>query len=189
MTEPTTTAAAPAAPAPALLTLLRQINDTWPEREKAWDGIMGDAAHQARVSDHNLGDALDVTRGADDKSPPLEQLAEALLRDPRVHYTIFDRKIRNLEFEDGAARPYDGVNPHDHHMHVSVHHDKRDDTGPWDLAVLDAVEQKAAREVRAQIAPSAGGAAGGVVAALVVGGVLGAAVLWRRRGGAAHARR
>lgn len=178
MTEPSNPTPAPAAPAPALLTLLRQINDAWPERAKASDGIMGDASHQARVSDHNLGDALDITRGDDDKSPPLEDLAEILLHDPRVHYTIFDRQIRNLEFEAGGPRPYTGTNPHDHHMHVSIHHDKRDDTSAWDLSGSSARAQKVASAPRAQIAPAEG--VGGVVAALVVGGLLGLAALWKR---------
>ena len=50
-----------AEPAPALLQLLRQLDAVWPERSHASDGILGDASHQARVSDHNTGDALDIT--------------------------------------------------------------------------------------------------------------------------------
>ena len=126
-------------PAPAITTLLQRINDAFPERSKVSDGIMGDAAHQARQSDHNDGNALDVTHDPE-HGPDLEAMAEALIRDPRTHYVIWRSRIRNVAFEDGAWRPYNGASPHDHHLHVSVHAEQRDDTSPWDISPIAAAE-------------------------------------------------
>ena len=38
--------------AKALATLREQVNSKWPNRSKVNDGWLGDAAHQARKSDH-----------------------------------------------------------------------------------------------------------------------------------------
>ncbi len=127
------------APAPAILALLDQINAQWPARSKASDGILGDASHQQRASDHNQGDAIDVTLDAE-HGPDLDALAEALILDPRTHYVIFNKRIRNRAFEGGAWRPYSGASPHTHHLHLSIHPDKRDDTAPWRLSAEDAAE-------------------------------------------------
>lgn len=121
-------------PAPALLALRDQIDAAWPKRSKASDGILGDAAHAARASDHNQGDALDVTYDPD-SGPDLEALAEALLADERVHYVIWNQRIRNRAYDEGAWRPYDGANPHTKHLHVSVHPERREDASPWQLEV------------------------------------------------------
>lgn len=93
---------------------------------------MGDAAHQARQSDHNTGDALDVTYDPE-RGPDLDALAAALLRDPRVHYVIWNRRIANPEIEGGAWRAYNGTNPHTKHLHVSIYPQSRDDLSPWNI--------------------------------------------------------
>ena len=165
-----------ASPAPALLVLLRQIDERYPQRSRASDGIMGDASHQARKSEHNLGDALDVTRD-ERHGPPLDKLAVVLLRDPRAWYTIFERQIRNNQIQAAAARPYSGPNPHDHHMHVSILRDRREDTTPWDLSGLDEDGTANPAQVAAA-APSEGEDDGGAAAALVASALLLAAGVW-----------
>jgi len=123
-----------AEPAPALLALRDAVNARWPLRNKASDGIMGDAAHQAAgTSDHNEGNALDITFDATN-GPDLEALAEALIQDARVRYIIWNKRIRNREYEAGAWRAYSGASPHTAHMHVSVYADRRSDTSPWDFS-------------------------------------------------------
>jgi hypothetical protein len=119
-----------ASPAPALLQLKAQIDAAYPGRDRRADGIMGDAAHQARVSDHNQGNALDVTFDAA-AGPDLDALAEALMGDFRTHYVIWRRRIRNVEIEGGAWRPYNGADAHDHHLHLSIYAERREDTSPW----------------------------------------------------------
>ena len=127
-------AAGPRAPeAPALVELRRQINAGWPRRNRASDGILGDARHMAEgKSDHNDGNALDITYDPQN-GPDLDALADLLITDPRVHYVIWNRRIRNRAFVAGAWRPYSGASPHTEHLHVSVHANERDDSTPWKL--------------------------------------------------------
>jgi hypothetical protein len=120
-------------PAPALLTLKAQLDAAYPLRNRASDGIMADARHIAEgKSDHILGNAFDITTDPVN-GPDNAALAVALLRDSRTHYTIFEREIRNVEIQDGAARAYTGADPHTSHLHVSIYAARRDDTSPWDL--------------------------------------------------------
>lgn len=131
--------------AKSLETLRSQINAAAPNRSKASDGTIGDAAHASRSSDHNpwvkdgsagVVTALDIThdpaRGVDAGA-----LAESLLasRDPRIKYIISNRRIASGE--DGPSpwvwRKYTGTNPHTLHVHVSVRSAKShyDSTAPW----------------------------------------------------------
>lgn len=124
------------APAPAVLALRDAVNLGWPQRGKASDGIMGDASHQARKSDHNQGNAIDITHDAT-HGPNLDELAEVVFRDPRVTYVIWHDRIRNKAIAGGAWRPYcegkPGCNPHTGHLHVSIDAAKRNDASPWDV--------------------------------------------------------
>lgn len=120
---------------PACLAALRDANLRWPTRLKVSDGILGDASHQARASDHNLGLAVDITH--DVKSGCTGELIAGLaVTDPRVTYVIWDRRIFNRDkaFSGSGWRPYKGANPHTHHVHVSVRADARGDDSPWPWA-------------------------------------------------------
>lgn len=118
----------------SLEVLLMQIDKRAPNRSKASDGAIGDAAHASRDSDHNpwvqdngvgIVTARDFThdpvRGAD-----MRKLSERLRRhrDPRIKYVIFDERMFSSYPTSGYAaftwRPYYGPNPHGTHMHVSV---------------------------------------------------------------------
>lgn len=117
--------------APPLAALLREINARWPGRSKVSDGSIGDAAHQARVSDHNpdkvpgaaggpgVGEvnAIDVT--VDPTGGPTGmQLVKQLVGDPRLTYVIFNRVIYSKS-HGWVARPYTGPDPHTGHVHIS----------------------------------------------------------------------
>lgn len=131
--------------AKSLETLRSQVNAASPQRSKASDGTIGDAAHASRSSDHNpwvkdgktgVVTALDIThdpaRGVD-----AGRLAESLIasRDKRIKYVISNGRIAsgNDGPQPWAWRKYSGTNPHTLHVHVSVrsakaHYDAAD---PW----------------------------------------------------------
>ena len=119
--------------APALLVLRDQLDARWPHRRRAQDGIVAHHAQNPR-SDHEQGNALDVTRDPE-HGPDLEALAGMLLADPRTHYVIFDRRIANPNREGGAWRPYGGGwrDPHKGHLHVSIRPEVREDARAWAL--------------------------------------------------------
>lgn len=140
--------------AESLLTLRNQINALSPNRSKASDGTIGDAAHASRLSDHNpwvtdggtgVVTAIDITHdpahGIDS-----EKLAQALIasRDPRIKYVISNKRI--CAGTDGPSpwvwRAYTGTNPHSKHVHLSVKSAKAhfDSKTPWkfDLSVSAA---------------------------------------------------
>ena len=129
--------------APALLVLRDQLDARWPHRRRVKDGIVAHHAQNPR-SDHEQGNALDVTRDPE-HGPDLEALARTLLADPRTHYVIFDRRIANPNREGGAWRPYGGGwrDPHQGHLHVSIWPELREDARRW---ALDEGEP-AAREI------------------------------------------
>lgn len=109
----------------SLSTLLKQINAKFPYRDKASDGGIGDAAHQTRISDHNP-DADGVYHAYDfDHDPDFNGLDCYVLKqqliaswDNRIKYIIFMRRIWYADTRDEFY--YDGPNPHDHHLHLSV---------------------------------------------------------------------
>lgn len=125
--------------------LLDQLNRRYPNRSKASDGSIGDAAHAASRSDHNP-DASDVVRARDFTHDPhagvdIDRLSDELAEshDPRISYVIANRLIMS-----GPAGPlpwqwvnYHGSNPHTKHLHLSVvADDLADHPRPWDLPML-----------------------------------------------------
>lgn len=126
----------------SLETLRAQVNAEWPTRSKNSDGSIGDVSHSSRTSDHNpdpsgIVRAIDIThdpKGGFDSYA----FADLLLKkqDKRLKYVISNRRIGSGPAgpSPGVWRKYTGVNPHDHHCHISVVADARgDDTGQWDI--------------------------------------------------------
>jgi hypothetical protein len=129
--------------APSLEQLLAEVNARWPKRDKTSDGALGDAAHNARKSDHNPdyddGGVIrardfdedlqgsttpyphfQTGRGAD----PLVQELLARCRsgaEKRVAYIIYEGKIYSATY-GWVANDYSGVNAHGHHAHISIKH-------------------------------------------------------------------
>ena len=119
-----------ASPAPSCVKALQDATARWPNRNRASDGIMGDPAHQARKSDHNDGNAFDLTHdpshGVDCNS-----LSRQMINDARVTYVIWNKKIYNRSRAAESWRDYTGSNPHNRHMHVSISAAKRNDLASW----------------------------------------------------------
>ena len=136
--------------AKSLVKLRQQIDAAAPHRSKASDGSIGDAAHFARgsASDHNpwitdsngqpVVTAIDVThdpaRGCDGNV-----LAQALIdsQDSRIKYVIWNRHIASQTQAPWTWRPYNGANPHDKHVHISVVTGQAsyDATGNWQIGI------------------------------------------------------
>lgn len=137
--------------AKSLLAIRDQVNAKFPDRDKDWDGTIGDAAHASRNSDHNpwikdgstgIVSAMDITH---DPSSGMDsyKMAEQLRlgQDDRIKYVISNRKIFSSTTSPWKWRKYSGSSPHDHHVHISVKSQKvfYDDTAPWEIPMLGKV--------------------------------------------------
>lgn len=118
--------------AKSIVTLRDEVNARWPDRNKASDGTIGDAAHATRNSDHNpfvTVNGIGVVRAFDITHDPSGGPSGDLLArhfaqmakggDKRVRYAIWERRIFNPSISM-SWRPYHGSNPHDKHVHLSV---------------------------------------------------------------------
>lgn len=131
--------------------LLYEVNTRFPNRSKASDGWIGDAAHATRDSDHNpwvkdgtvgVVTAVDIT---DDSAPNVPEIADFIVktlvrrRDPRVKYIIHESTMWRSYPKPGipawSPAPYSGSNSHTKHVHISVQPDKAlyDSTKSWGL--------------------------------------------------------
>ena len=116
--------------APACRGALNDANAKWPNRAKASDGIMGDASHQARKSDHNQGNAVDITHDPASGCTG-DKIAAAAIKDPRTKYVIYNRQIYFTS--KGQWTNYNGPNPHTKHCHISIKTESRNDTSKWNF--------------------------------------------------------
>ena len=122
--------------------LRAQVNEKWPHRSKESDGSVGDLSHSSRTSDHNP-DPSGVVRAIDITHDPKGgfdsyAFADLLLKkqDKRMKYVISNRRIGSGPAgpSPGVWRKYTGVNPHDHHCHISVVPSAAgDDTSAWSI--------------------------------------------------------
>ena len=111
--------------------LREQFDDSFPSRLRDSDGWLGDARHSSRpTSDHNpdqngIVRATDTDRDVSGKAKPdlMPDIADqirlcAKAGDKRIAYVIFNGRIASPRM-GWRWRKYRGVNPHNHHMHVS----------------------------------------------------------------------
>jgi hypothetical protein len=106
----------------SLTRLLAEVDALWPDRSRASDGWLGDAAHAARQSDHNPDErgivhALDVTASG----IHLTAFLVAVTHHMAVHYVI-SRSVLYSVRHGFRGVPYTGTNPHRTHVHVSIRH-------------------------------------------------------------------
>lgn len=138
-------------PAKALVKLKKQVNAMAPHRSTASDGMIGDAAHfrKGNATDHNpwvIDGGSGVVTAFDITNDPQhgcsgQAIADALraAKDPRVKYIIWNKRICASYPTGGEQawvwRAYDGPNPHNKHIHISVKSDKAhyDSEAEWTL--------------------------------------------------------
>lgn len=106
--------------AASLRRLGREVDALFPHRTFTSDGWIGDAAHQARQSDHNpdgrgIVHALDITSA---RIEPWVVVVAACVH-PSTNYVIFRGRIfsRTHRF---VGRFYEGPDRHMTHIHVSI---------------------------------------------------------------------
>lgn len=134
----------------SLARLRDQVNAAYPNRNKASDGWIGDAAHAAGASDHNPNAAgvvcaLDITNDPGN-GLDIHALADRLRinRHPDLKYIISNRRIAGA-WTGWNWWPYAGSNPHDKHAHFSVGRGNDgqsgqpyDDTNDWPIGAAQA---------------------------------------------------
>jgi len=112
--------------------LREQFDDTFPDRDRASDGWIADARHVAAgKSDHipspdsGTVRAIDIDRDVSGKAKPdlMPNIADqirlcAKAGDKRISYIIFNGQIASPRM-GWRWRKYSGVNPHNHHCHIS----------------------------------------------------------------------
>lgn len=140
---------------PCLVALRNDFNRLAPDRDKASDGSVGDAAHADSVSDHNPdetghvpisdSDKINEVHAIDvDSSGPwptrqsMESIVQHLLarcrsgQERRLRYIIYGRRIWSAS-SDWVQKAYAGSNPHIAHAHFSASYDttREADASPW----------------------------------------------------------
>jgi hypothetical protein len=143
--------------AKSLDVLLGQLNSTYPQRSKASDGSIGDAAHATRDSDHNPWYGPGIVTARDFTHDPangvdINRLTDELVatRDRRIKYVIANKLILDSRPGNNPWRwmPYSGSNPHTKHFHLSVVASPLcDDTALWQLPSLLPPPPAATRSV------------------------------------------
>lgn len=147
-----------------LQTVRAEINKTFPKRDHASDGSIGDQAHASGVSGHNPdrtgraeykdGDALDEVRAIDvdkdlrdasGRKVTAEVLVQYLVQRARsgayvpFRYIIFNRRIWSRS--DGwKTRTYTGANAHTEHIHLSGDYTQTADNWKGSLGLATLVK-------------------------------------------------
>jgi hypothetical protein len=122
--------------APVLKRLKAALDARWPNRDRTLDGWIGDAAHQARTSDHNPDRITGVVRARDIDKDGVHRptVLASLLSHPSTAYVVWNHRI--FRYADRFyPRHYDGSNPHTDHFHESIKATKLAETSvkPWVL--------------------------------------------------------
>lgn len=132
----------------SLETLRDQINMAWPQRSRASDGTIGDAAHQrdGNASDHNPWVGPGVVTAFDITHDPAHGcdvyvLAQALAasRDSRIKYMIFTGHNGGPGILSSTVSPWRWrarQNDHASHLHLSVTTTGYDNAAPWHIFTL-----------------------------------------------------
>lgn len=124
-----------------LQNLRDQVNEAFPDRDKASDGTIGDLAHQHETSSHNPDDTSGSTpewNGDSDSTPEVrawdmdsdlrspgvsaQDVVDHIRRLPgisgRIRYMIYNRKIYRAA-NGWAAETYTGPSAHTEHIHFT----------------------------------------------------------------------
>lgn len=116
--------------APALAALRDEVNRLWPNRDRSYDGTIGDLAHQAQSKSEHNPDSAGVVRAIDitARGIDVDALLNAAIGDPRVHYVIY----RGLICSRTYGWTWRRSSGHEHHVHISLRN-HTSESAPWDV--------------------------------------------------------
>lgn len=142
---------------PAAVTLREQVNKRWPNRDKASDGSIGDAAHAARVSDHNPDahgwvHAIDIDKDGIDADALADQLiAHARNREAgstRLKNIVWKGRVASGTYADKFWVWRAGDYGHFDHIHISFTESAENDSREFPLPVFDIVKWTVVTKLR-----------------------------------------
>lgn len=136
-------------PVTGITTLKNQIDKRWSQRDKRTDGIIGDADHAARTSDHNPDSkgavhALDIDKDFRGSKYDVDWFADQLIAYARTKKPGSQR-LKNVVFEDRVASGTypahywtwrNGDYGHSDHIHVSFTTAGENDGMSFDIPIL-----------------------------------------------------
>lgn len=118
--------------APVLVRQRDALNVRWPDRDHTSDGWIGDAAHQARISDHNPNARMSVNAtDTDIDGIHVPTAIAAMLLCPSTNYVIHNRRIMDRDRSLFLPRAYTGSNPHTGHIHNSIYQSLGAEQSEW----------------------------------------------------------
>lgn len=131
---------------PCLVQLFDEFDVIAPSRDTASDGELGNAAHQAEVSDHNDDEvgkvpihdadraheihAIDVDNNLRESDLTMEKVVQFLLgrcrsgAEKRLRYMIYNRRIWSAS-SGWVQKTYKGASPHTEHAHFSASYETK----------------------------------------------------------------
>lgn len=136
---------------PAGVTLRDQVNKKWGSRDKASDGWLGDAKHQARTSDHNADKdgwvhAIDIDEDflgkgkgqniAKEFADQLIKLAREGKDGGRLKYVVYENRVASGTYPNKFWVWRDGNWGHTHHIHVSFTDKAQTSGAPFNLPIF-----------------------------------------------------
>lgn len=116
--------------APALAALRDEVNRLWPNRDRSYDGTIGDLAHQAQSKSEHNPDSAGVVRAIDITARGIDvnALLNAAIGDPRVHYVIYRGRICSRTY----GWTWHRSSGHEHHIHISLRN-RTSESASWDV--------------------------------------------------------
>ena len=124
--------------------LREQIDDCFPDRDRASDGWIGDSKHASRKSDHNpdaqgwvraIDIDMDLDRAKGTSVYLADQIREYAKSNGRITYVIHMGKICSRKSFWRWVK-YSGINPHNHHIHISFSKTADEDSSFFQIPML-----------------------------------------------------
>lgn len=136
-------------PVAGIPTMTAAVNKRWPDRDKRSDGVLGDADHSTRISDHNPDSkgcvhAQDIDADLRGSKNDTRWFADQLIAYARLK-RAGSARFKNIVFADQVASGTypdhywswrDGSYGHQHHIHISYSTQGENDGMDFNIPIL-----------------------------------------------------